>query len=204
MKKVLDKKETAYVSRNVAAVYDRMTDFYSSLPVSAADRMVIRQFIETLPTVGRVIEIGCGAGRITKLLTSKTAVTAIDVLSAMVRCARRRVMGAEFDNCSIWDLTPERFGLFDGAVAFHSLNHVKRSSVTAALRNVGECLTCDGTLCLALRHGEGVLKVSAGVSIEIAQFTRADMTRKLNQAGFRATSCMRVGRQLYILAKRSR
>src|SRR6266567_3191598 len=44
----------------------------------------------------RILEAGCGTGRVTAVLCTHASTTAVDLLIEMLRCARRRAPGAHF------------------------------------------------------------------------------------------------------------
>lgn len=104
---------------------------------------------------GTCVEIGCGAGRMTKqLVTAFSSVYAVDVSERMLELTREAVPNAE---TVITDGTrlPLEDGIADAAFSCHVLQHLENAAaVTAALVDIHRVLRPGGTAMLHLLIGE--------------------------------------------------
>ena len=86
------------------------------------------------PQGGRILEVGCGNGK-TVLALSKRGftVTGVDFSESAIEMCRRTMPSAgEFVCASVTEL-PFEDSSFDGAVAFHVLEHLTSDEMTAAV-----------------------------------------------------------------------
>ena len=103
---------------------------------------------------GRVVEIGCGPGRITAHLAGLGLdVFGIDLSPAMVEQARQRHPGLEFQvgEMSALSLPPEAL---TGLVAWYSLIHIPPARRPAVLAGFHRVLAPGGHLLLAFHAGD--------------------------------------------------
>ena len=102
----------------------------------------------------RVVEVGCGAGRITAHLTSLgLAARGIDLSPAMVGEARRRHPGIGFEVGSMTSLELPAGGL-DGLVAWYSVIHVPPSRHRSVYAGFHRVLAPGGLVLLAFQCGQ--------------------------------------------------
>lgn len=97
------------------------------------------------PSGGRILEIGCGNGK-TVLALKKRGFNVIGVdfsQSAIDMCGS--MMDGEFVCASVTDL-PFDDGVFDGAVAFHVLEHLTASELGEAVEELRRVLRPDSHL----------------------------------------------------------
>ena len=101
----------------------------------------------------RVVEVGCGPGRITAHLASLgLAARGIDLSPRMVAEARRRHPGLEFEVGSMTSLELPEHAL-DGLVAWYSVIHVPPSRQRALYTGFHRALAPGGLLLLAFQCG---------------------------------------------------
>lgn len=137
---------------------ERSRTFYRALgPAGLAirtkpewDAQIVQSLIQLLPPAGRVLDVGCGYGRIAiPLAELGYEVTGLDISSNLLRAARRegsrRHLRIRFDAGSMTEL-PYPSGTFDAVIslwtAFYEL--LEHSEQVAALREMHRVLTPDG------------------------------------------------------------
>ena len=108
-------------------------------------------FFELLPRPGRrTVEIGCGEGRVTRLLKERGhAVLAIDVSPTLLALAREADPDGDYRLASAAALPPGD-GEADLVVAFMSLQDVEDAG--GAIREAARVLEPGGRFCLAILH----------------------------------------------------
>jgi SAM-dependent methyltransferase len=118
----------------------RLVWAYARRTLVPAERAVFSRIADTL-SGGRVLELGCGAGRITRhLLTAGADVVGVDVSPAMVDYCRRVLPGGTFVVGDLRDLSDHPDACFDvvvgGANVLDAVSHEERLSVLAEARRV--------------------------------------------------------------------
>jgi SAM-dependent methyltransferase len=123
-----------------------LVDDYAGRPLKPVEEGVLAELRPSLEGA-RVLELGCGAGAITRqLLQSTDRVVGVDVSPAMVEYCRRTFPAGEFRVADLRDLTPFAAGSFDVVVAGDNLvdvlTHDERPRVLKDIRR----LLADGGL----------------------------------------------------------
>jgi ubiquinone/menaquinone biosynthesis C-methylase UbiE len=132
----------------MAKEYDDETiDFWDRFPRTFLDR-----FAEGVMNGGKVLDIGSGPGRDGLLLQERgLTVTCLDASQAMVRfCLDRGLAAVEADFTHL----PFENDSFDGAWAFTSLLHIKKSEITEPMQEIVRVLKPGGILGISLIEGE--------------------------------------------------
>jgi ubiquinone/menaquinone biosynthesis C-methylase UbiE len=106
---------------------------------------IVRLAAGTL-AAARVLDIGCGEGRLAAELARQGAtVEGIDPNPEAIRKARASVPGATFTEATA-EALPFPDASFDVAVIFNALHHVPEPAMEQALREAARCLRLDGRL----------------------------------------------------------
>jgi SAM-dependent methyltransferase len=143
-------------AEEVRRYYEAILPFYDE---SLSDRGDL-PFWEAMATrwkSKRILELGCGTGRVTALLVRHASVTAVDLLVEMLPLARRRAPAANFVAADLQQFAfAEQFDLIvlaDDPMA-HLISIDDRASV---LRLIADHLTRDGRVLIEglYRHGSG-------------------------------------------------
>jgi SAM-dependent methyltransferase len=155
--------EPVYVAAPRAA-YDTVAAAYAdlvedSLAANPYDRAVLGLFTELVRAAapdggGRVVEVGCGPGRITAHLAGLGLdAFGIDLSSGMIEQARRRHPGLEFrvGQMNALDLPS---GAVNGLVAWYSLIHIPPAEQPAVLCGFRRVLVPGGHLLLVFQVGD--------------------------------------------------
>jgi SAM-dependent methyltransferase len=112
---------------------------------------------------GRVLELGCGAGRITGyLVTLGREVTGLDISPAMIAECRRRYPAGRFVEGNMEDLSPFAEGYFDAVIAgFNVLDVLSDMSRRQTLREIKRVLAPGGLLIMS-SHNRSYLPLVPG------------------------------------------
>lgn len=154
---------------------DDLVRRYATRDLRPAEVMLLVRYRETL--TGRVLELGCGAGRLTGYLAQLAeSVHAIDVSHAMAAACRQRYPAVTVEQRDLRDLSPLADGSFDVVVApFNVLDALDDSDRRRVLDQAWRILSPDGLLmmsshnraaaagirdAMSLRHG-GPLRAAA-------------------------------------------
>ena len=117
------------------------------------------------PPGGRILEVGCGNGKTALALSKKGfSVTGVDLSGSAVEMCRELLPGsAEFIRASVTDL-PFDDGTFDGAVAFHVLEHLTDAEMGLADRELSKVLK-PGSHLLVRCFAKGDMRSDKGEDI---------------------------------------
>jgi SAM-dependent methyltransferase len=149
----------------VRAAYDEVADTYadhfrSTEPELAVELAVVAHFASLLPGRKRVLDAGCGAGRMLPLLAGLGCrVEGVDLSPEMVRRARRDHAEYPTQVASISDL-PFPDGAFDGVFSWYSTIHSPDAQLPCLLRELRRVVRPGGLVLVAFQAGEGVRDVS--------------------------------------------
>jgi SAM-dependent methyltransferase len=153
--------------------YDTVAASYAALLADELagatwDRASLGAFAEPLGPGARVLEVGCGPGRVTAHLAGLgLAATGIDLSPGMVAEARRRHPGLPFAVANLLEL-PVEDGALDGVVAWYSLIHLPPDRLPAAVAELARVLRPGGRLLTAFQVGDQQLRLDSGYGHEIA------------------------------------
>ncbi len=92
-----------------------------------AERETVERFVSSLPP-GRILDIGCGTGYLTRLL--RGTVVVVDASAEMLELARARVPDATLVRADVPPL-PFGDGMFDLAFSSNVYSHIERAATRA-------------------------------------------------------------------------
>lgn len=114
---------------------------------------VYERFLAALPQAGRILDVGCGAGRdVAAFLKLGYPVEAFDASAKLVEIARK-VSGIDIQHSTF--LAFESDQLFAGVWACASLLHVPSAQMNGTLRHLGQFLQPQGVMYVSFKYGEG-------------------------------------------------
>jgi ubiquinone/menaquinone biosynthesis C-methylase UbiE len=174
--------------------YDRVAsryaeEYFEELKRKPFDRKLLDEFAESVRGLGQVCEIGCGPGQIARYLQdSGVSMRGIDLSEEMVRCAGRLNPDISFEQGDMLALDlPDNS--FAGIVSFYAIIHLKRASVTRALKEMCRVLRPDGRLLASVHGGEGELHrdewYGQPVCIDVTLMKSDEMAGYLEAAGLK-------------------
>ena len=121
---------------------------------------------------GRVLEVGCGAGRVTGHLISVAAeVHGIDISASMIDHCRRAYPQGTFRVADLRDLGEYDDAFFDAIFAsFNVIDYISPAERGAALASWRRVLRADGTLVMSSHNRGSLSRVRTPVRQVIASF----------------------------------
>jgi SAM-dependent methyltransferase len=112
-----------------------------------------RRFLQQLPSGGRILDVGCGAGRDLLAFSNRGyQVTGIDSSSTMIGIAFV-TSGAPCQVVAVEDMQFQEE--FEGAWACASLLHLPKSHLGAALAKIRTALVSGGIMFVSMQEGDG-------------------------------------------------
>lgn len=187
------------------AVYDKSADRYvefvgtdlGAATEASIDLALLAAFVDhvTAGSDRRVVDIGCGPGRVAAFLARHGLdVVGVDVSTAMLAKARIAHPGIEFEEAKLDEL-PFDDGSLAGVVCWYSIIYTPPDRLRTAFAELARVLNTDGCLLLGFQAGAGesVYRTNAhetGLTLTSYRHSLGDVTRRLVQAGLevRATT----------------
>ena len=152
-------KMTQPFDQNSISYYEENSDVFISKTAGADLSDLYKVFLKNIPAGGRILDLGCGSGRDSKIFKKKYyEVVAVDASAKMVEATRRitnvdaRVM--RFDELRFVEE-------FDGIWACASLLHVPENQLPSVLEKCLQALRKTGGMYLSFKHG-ATQKVTGG------------------------------------------
>ena len=147
---------------DVRSAYDTVAETYSAVIPDTSfeaplDMAMMDHFIAHMrATADRtVIDVGCGAGRMTSYLgESGLAVSGVDLSPEMVRIAQQLHPGLLFELGELTDL-PQADAAADGVLAWYSIIHSPPTALPAIAREFWRALRPGGSALVAFHAGSG-------------------------------------------------
>ena len=175
----------------VARAYD--AQFANELDGKPLDRALLECFIE-LAKAGRIADVGCGPGHVTRFLAARHPdVIGVDLSPGMIDLARQHAPELEFAVGSMLQL-PAPDATWSGAIALYSIIHLTADERAIACREFARVVRPGGWLLVAFHidspdfaAGEvNHLTNWLGESVDLDGFflEPADVVRDLEAAGF--------------------
>lgn len=184
---------------SVRHAYDTVAEDYATyLPDTSAeaplDLAMVAAFVEAVGTGprSRVLDAGCGAGRMTKHLADLGCeVEGLDLSPGMVKQARRHHPELGFVVGSLMDL-PYPGSTFAGVLLWYSTIHTPPAQCRQVFTEVARVLQPGGHVLVGFQAGDGVRDVAPayrpfGHEVELVRHlcTPAEMSAHLRAAGLR-------------------
>ena len=188
--------------RAVRHAYDTVAEDYAArLPDTRAeaplDLAMVDAFVSAV-TAGdsaRVLDAGCGAGRMSRYLADRGClVSGVDLSPGMVAMARRDHADLAFTVGSLADL-PYADDQFAGVMLWYSIIHTPPAGQARLFTEAARVLRPGGHLLVGFQSGEGMRDVSAAyrrfgheVELERHCYTADQVASQLEAAGLREVS----------------
>ncbi len=143
----------------VARTYDAVAGEYArriadELAHKPFDRELLDRFAARVARCGRVCDVGCGPGHVSRYLHERgVEIFGLDLSSRMVDNARRLSPAIDFVVGDVLALA-EPDTSWCGAVAFYSLIHLAPTQISRALAELARVLRPDAPLLVAFHTGD--------------------------------------------------
>lgn len=161
-------------SATTAGFYDAIADEYAMrLPDTSfeapLDLGMLDHFVTTLPGDARVLDAGCGTGRMLTYLEDRgiRRLSGLDASARMIEIARSRRSAAELTTGDLLD-PPYPDGTFDGVLAWYSIIHTRPADYPELVRSFDRVLAGNGLLLLAFQTGTGSRIVGRSYAADVA------------------------------------
>ena len=142
--------------RMVVSGYNRLAEQYEA-QVSLERYSFYRRFLDRclgmIPRGGRVLDLGCGAGRVAAEMAERAHVVGVDLSPLQVRLSHERVPAGTFLVADMANLQ-FRSSSFDAIAAFYSIIHVPRDAHEELFRSLHRWLRPEGVLFGAFGSGD--------------------------------------------------
>jgi len=156
-------------------------------------------FVRGLGNLGRVLDVGCGDGRLTAELDA-AELTAADVSPVALERARGRLSGARLVELEPDAPLPFEDGSFDAVVAVETVEHVR--DLQLFLSELRRVLAPGGQLALTTPASPPLAPPGDPFSPHLRRFTARSLRRALDDLGFEVESLRRRRRTLLARARR--
>jgi SAM-dependent methyltransferase len=129
---------------------------------SELDLAMIRLFVDLIGERVRVLDAGCGTGRMTthlRALHPPLELTGVDLSPGMLEEARRAVPDVEFVEGDLAAL-PFADDTFDGVLAWYSIIHTPEVGLPAVFAELRRVLSPGGVLLVGFQAGTGERRIA--------------------------------------------
>lgn len=175
------------------AAYDLVAEDYhrllrGHLSGNPWDRAMLDAFVAEMPAGGKVIDVGCGPGRITSYLRGHGLdIDGLDLSPRMIQVAERVCPGVRFSVGSMTDL-PSGSGSLDGLVAWYSIIHVPPPHLPEVLDEFNRVLRPGAAVLLAFHAGDERARLSEAyghrIALDAYRLRPEAVSALLERAGF--------------------
>ena len=172
------------------SVYNTIAKDYALAFIEKPDeRKKILEFISSLPTNPKILDIGCGNSDYFYLFQEQgVEYTGIDLSVEMIKIARKKNPGGKF---IVQDMRKIDFHekTFDGVYCFYSLIHISDFEIRKILKKINYISRDTGKLLIGLQEGRGEVYKKSPFSkkgkMYLNLFTQQAITVFLNEAGYK-------------------
>ena len=140
------------MNSKVIESFNKFAEQYADITFSNLLQYELNRFISLIPKDGKVLDLGCGAGRDVEYFTDfKLKTMGIDASKNLINEAKKRVN----ENFEVMDMRKLTFKdeEFDGIWAQDSISYVAKDDVKGVLKNVFRILKREGIFFVSVRKG---------------------------------------------------
>ncbi len=142
-------------SKSSIDVYNKIATQYANLfDNDLSDNPYMDKFLSKITTGNKILDLGCGTGRVTSYYFDKGFdVTGVDLSPKMLEIAKNKYPKIDF---RLGDIRKINFNdTFDGISLAYSLFHLEKKDVSKIIEKITSLLKTSGIIFLILQEGEG-------------------------------------------------
>ena len=164
--------------------------FSDELSLKYFDRIYLKAFADRNKSKGRILDIGCGTGHISKFLydCGCSQVTGIDLSPGMIGVARNLYPDLSFETGDMLSLPNEDQSIY-GAIAMYSIIHFDYQAIEKAFKEVNRILVLTSDFLVSFHIGDTILHrdefLNEEVNIDFHLLNVSTIKDLLTSAGFR-------------------
>jgi ubiquinone/menaquinone biosynthesis C-methylase UbiE len=164
--------------------------FSDELSLKHFDRIYLNAFADRNKSTGKILDIGCGTGHITKFLFDGGCynVTGIDLSPGMIEVARNLYPDLCFETGDMLSL-PYQDQSIHGAIAMYSIIHFDYEAIEKAFKEVNRILFSKSDFLISFHIGDTILHrdefLNEEVNIDFHLLNVSKIRDLLTSAGFR-------------------
>ena len=169
--------------------YDKTVDEYTDKVKDLHPYNESKFFLYLLNRKSRILDLGCGSGRDSKIFSDNGhAVVGIDLSGKMIKIAKKSVKNAKFKVMDIMKLN-FKSNSFDGVWANASLVHIRKIDIIKIVKKCHKILKKNGIFYLSLKEGQGEFLIPderyGNIKKFWSLFKREEMEKILKEGGFK-------------------
>lgn len=175
-------------SKNTVKVYDKIANKYSkTFDDDLSDNFYLDKVLTYLPKGAKVLDLGCGTGRLTNYIYKKGFdVKGLDLSNNMLQIAKSNYPKIKFIKKDIRKLNYKK--KFSAVFCLYSLFHINKSEVIKIIPKLNTLINNDGFLYLILQEGKGEIlfdePLLPGNNLYLNLYTLEEMTNILTENNF--------------------
>ncbi|WP_143738958.1 class I SAM-dependent DNA methyltransferase [Microbacterium sp. Yaish 1] len=160
---------------SLRAAYDTVAAAYAALLPDAsfeapADLAVLERFLAQLPHAARVLDAGCGSGRMLREMRDRRPdlrLVGVDLSPRMIEEARADCSFADLYLADLAEL-PLADGSVAGVLAWYSVIHANADELAAIADETARVTTAGGLVLLGFQSGRGTRRIERAYGHDVA------------------------------------
>lgn len=174
-----DDSEHAFACQTLR-FYEENAETYAEQTRAIDLAHLYKPFFKYIPRGGKILDVGCGAGRdLKRFIDEGYEAVGIDPSETLA------AMASEFSGCEVLISSAQNINFsqeFDGVWACASLIHLPRHELGDALGKISHALRTEGVLFVSMQIGSGEMVMDDGRFV--ARYTSEEVSNAIKQAGF--------------------
>jgi len=171
-------------------VYNKIAfDYANQFDKDTTDNKYIDVFLSYLNKESRILELGCGTGRLTRYIYDKGYnIKGLDLSKEMLNIAKKNHNKIKFV-CKDIRKIDYKTDSFDALAIFYALFHLNKSEVLKLFPRINKILKKQGILGLILQEGSGEKIINTPLSsnekLYLNLYTESEISSILKKFGFK-------------------
>jgi len=153
-------------STQVIATYNRTAAHYAKNRHGKESKEQIKKFITLVKPHGGILDVGCAAGRDSRIFTDAGfVITGVDLSENLLAIAKSQNPDIQFILADMRSL-PFADNSFDGIWAAAVLHHLEKSEIAMAIKEFQRVLRSQGVIYIETKKGQGILKTRENLVLQ--------------------------------------